>query len=128
MALVASEKAAAPDLIYMECANILWKKVRRAELTRTEGEMAGQILLRSGLDIVAGSELLGPALSLAADLDHPAYDCAYLALALQRNSLFVSANLRLINKVKASNHPTLAGLVTSLPEAQAALMARGIVS
>jgi Hydantoinase B/oxoprolinase len=34
----------APDLLFAECANILWKKVRRGELTKEEADIAAQTL------------------------------------------------------------------------------------
>ena len=34
----------APDLLFAECANILWKKVRRSELTKEEAAVAAQTL------------------------------------------------------------------------------------
>lgn len=41
---------AAPDLIVAKCANILWKKARRGDLTREEAVMAARLLERSGID------------------------------------------------------------------------------
>ena len=38
---------AAPDLLIPECANILWKKVQRGELTRDEAMLAARLLERS---------------------------------------------------------------------------------
>ena len=32
------------DLLFAECANILWKKVRRGELTKEEAAIAAQTL------------------------------------------------------------------------------------
>jgi predicted nucleic acid-binding protein len=34
----------APDLLFAECANILWEKVRRGELTTEEANVAAQTL------------------------------------------------------------------------------------
>jgi predicted nucleic acid-binding protein len=42
----------APDLIYTECANVLWKKVRRREMTQEEAGTAGQTLEQADLTIL----------------------------------------------------------------------------
>jgi predicted nucleic acid-binding protein len=45
--------------------------------------------------------LVDPAFELARRLDHPAYDCFYLALAAERDAPFVTADLRLVRKLRA---------------------------
>ena len=55
-----------------------------------------------------------PALALAIELGHPAYDCAYLALALQRRSRLVTADRRLLARVGERGPPELATLCVSL--------------
>ncbi|MCK6369926.1 MAG: hypothetical protein L6Q83_01160, partial [Gammaproteobacteria bacterium] len=81
LALRGRARLIAPDLLVAECANILWKKVRRRELTRDEALLAGRLLQGADIELVPMRPLLAAALRLALELDHPAYDCAYLALA-----------------------------------------------
>src|ERR1700739_2971772 len=71
----------APDLLVAECANILWKKVRRRELTLEEAGLASCLLQRADIELAPMRALLEPATKLAIALDHPAYECTYLALA-----------------------------------------------
>lgn len=91
---------AAPDLLVAECANILWKKVRRDELTVQHAELAARVLARADVELYPMRALLEPAAKLAIDLDHPAYDCIYLALAMVNGWRFVTADKRLIAKVR----------------------------
>jgi predicted nucleic acid-binding protein len=86
----------APDLLVAECANILWKKVRRNELTRDEATMAAKLLERSNIELFAMHSLLARATELAIELDHPAYDCMYICLATNRGLRFITADERLI--------------------------------
>src|SRR5271156_1055309 len=72
---------AAPDLLIAECANILWKKVRRNELSEQEAAFAAGLLARADIELVAMRPYLETAVSIALALDHPAYDCIYIALA-----------------------------------------------
>lgn len=103
----------APQLILAECANILWKKVRRAELTRDEAVQAAEKFVGLELDLVPLHELMVPATEIAAYLSHPAYDCFYLAIAVLDDLRLVTADeslLRVIDQrgdrlLKALCHP-----------------------
>jgi predicted nucleic acid-binding protein len=85
----------APDLLVAECANILWKKVQRNELTPQEAELAARLLQRADVELAPMRALLEPATRLAIALDHPAYDCIYLALAENMACDLVTADQRL---------------------------------
>lgn len=100
---------AAPDLLMPKYANILWKKVRRAELAPEEATLA--------VELVPTRPLMPAALALAIRLDHPAYDCAYLALALDRGHPFVTVDARLARIVAQRGGPELAGAVRPLARA-----------
>jgi predicted nucleic acid-binding protein len=71
----------APDLLIAECANILWKKVRRSELSEREAAFAAGLLARADIDLVAMRPYLETAVRIALALDHPAHECVYIALA-----------------------------------------------
>jgi predicted nucleic acid-binding protein len=88
----------APDLLVAECANILWKKVRRKELSQDEAVLATRLLTRADIELAPMRPLLESATKLAISLDHPAYDCIYLALALLRGCEFVTADESLSRK------------------------------
>jgi predicted nucleic acid-binding protein len=88
----------APDLLVAECANILWKKTRRNELTLQEALLAARLLQRADIELVPMLALLEPATRLAIAMDHPAYDCAYLALAEDLSCDLVTADQRLCTK------------------------------
>ena len=92
----------APDLLAIECANILWKKARLGELTAEEAQLACAILGRADITLAPTRLLMERALGLALRLDHPAYDCAYLALAAERRLPLVTADRRLLRRVAAA--------------------------
>jgi predicted nucleic acid-binding protein len=100
--LAEADTLVAPELFAAECTNILWKKVRRGELQTDEAVYAlGMILSASGLALVPMSPALAEeALGLAITLDHSVYDCLYLALALSRGFVFVTADARFADKVR----------------------------
>ena len=61
------------------------------------------------------SGLAAAAARLAIDLDHPAYDCFYLALAIQTQYPLVTADTRFHDKVRG--HPYLAESVRHVTHA-----------
>ena len=95
-------RLSAPDLLTIECANILWKKCRRNELTSDEATLAARLLERAGIELAPMRRLLESTVRLAIALDHPAYDCAYLALAETMRCAMVTADESLCRKLKGS--------------------------
>jgi predicted nucleic acid-binding protein len=111
-------KLLAPELLVAECANILWKKVRRDELSREEALLAARLLQGADLELFSTRGLLEAAARIAIDLDHPAYDCLYVALAAANNCRFVTADDRLLRKL--ARHGALRDSVISLNDAAGA--------
>ena len=120
-ALILRERAKliAPDLLVPECANILRKKVRRQELTRDEAVLAARLLQGAEIELFPTRSLLQAATQLAIDLDHPAYDCLYLALALESHFRFATADDRFVRKLKQRHNREHGDTVMSLGEAAA---------
>jgi predicted nucleic acid-binding protein len=90
----------APDLLVAECANILWKKIRRNELTEAEAILAARLLQRADIRLEPMQRLLERATRIAAALDHPAYDCMYLATAEMLSCRLITADERLVRKCR----------------------------
>lgn len=116
LSLLERRALSAPDLLMSECANILWKKVRRDELTEEEAGLAGRLLQRAALDVLPTRPLVPRALDLAIALDHAAYDCIYLALAVENGWRFITADERLVRKLAESGNAELAARVLRLGE------------
>jgi predicted nucleic acid-binding protein len=119
LALALRQKARlmAPDLIVAECANILWKKVQRKELSRDEAHFAARLLQSAEVELVPARAFMESATRIAIELDHPAYDCLYLALAVENGCRFVTADKRLVDKIrrdkKSPLHDRIVGLADS---------------
>ena len=112
--LLSQTSLEAPDLLLIECANILWKKVRIRDLTREEASTRLEMLLRAPVSLVESRPLLNSALALSLDLQHPVYDCVYVALALRRDLPLITADERLVAAVRKS--PKVAGRVIRLAD------------
>ena len=82
----------APDLIYPEFGNILWKKMRRGQILGEEAVEAVAAFRKVGIDSYPSDVLLPSAFELAAALDRTVYDCMYLAVAIARDCPLVTAD------------------------------------
>ena len=92
----------APELILPECANILWKKAMRGEISADEADLAANLLARMDVELIGHRHLMSIAVSLALEIGHPAYDCAYLALALDRGVPMITADGRFTRVIAAN--------------------------
>lgn len=91
-----------PDLLFAEMANIVWRRARGQDPAE-----AGSLLARIDrvfARVTPAEELAPSALSLAIALNHPAYDCFYLALAIAENDELITANRRFHAACAASPH------------------------
>jgi predicted nucleic acid-binding protein len=107
----------APELLVAECANILWKKVRRKELSRHEAILAARLLQGADLELLPTRSLLEAATLIAIELDHPAYDCVYVALAAANDCPFVTADERLLRKLSQPEDKRLRYKVIAVTDA-----------
>lgn len=85
----------APDLMAAEVTNAWWKRHRRRQMDAIDVEQAVTHLLALGIGWTASTPLLRPAARLAMELDHPIYDCLYLALAVSHDAPLATADARL---------------------------------
>jgi predicted nucleic acid-binding protein len=107
----------APELLVAECANILWKKVQRNELMHDEALLAARLLQGAEIELLPMRSLLESATQISIEIDHPAYDCLYLALAVEKKCKFVTADKRFLQKLYQGRQSRLRDGAVSLIEA-----------
>jgi predicted nucleic acid-binding protein len=110
-------KLIAPDLLMAECANILWKKVQRNELSKEEALLAAKLLQGAEIELLPTRSSMEAATRIAIELDHPAFDCVYLALAIDNGCKFVTADERLLRRLDQSRQQALRARAITLTEA-----------
>ena len=89
----------APDILLAEFANTIWKKVRRGEIPDAQPYMDELPRLSEIVTLRSVHELIASAGWMAREIDHPVYDCLYLACAEATESLLVTADRRFADKV-----------------------------
>jgi predicted nucleic acid-binding protein len=92
------------------------KKVRREELSKEQALLAAGLLQGAEIELLPTRPLLEAATTIASDLDHPAYDCAYLALAAVNDCQFVTADERFRRRVADARPHDFRDRVVSLRE------------
>src|SRR5690349_9037073 len=98
-AIVAAEDVIAPDLLLAELANACWAAARRGLLTATQAaDMPSALRLYMAV-LHSLEPLARRAIHIAQTLDHPVYDCFYVALAEREAAPLVTADRRLLAKL-----------------------------
>jgi len=92
-----------PDLFYTECANILWKYVRRFGYPSENARQDVVDLQALALRTVSTADVLEPALDLALTYEITVYDASYAALAQQLDMPLITADLALTRKLAQSS-------------------------
>ncbi len=122
LALLGQTSLTAPDFLVVECANILWKMVKRGQLSKREALLGARILANADIELLPTRFLLERTATIAVDLDHPAYDCMYLALAEAYDWSYVTADERFARKVRESRLTEVRDVIISLSEAPTRLL------
>jgi len=97
-----ADELLAPDLLWAETANVIWKRQRRGDLTADAALDLAQQVLALPVVIHPSADLAADALDLAMRIERTVYDCLYLALAVRTKAVLVSADKRFVNALAGS--------------------------
>jgi predicted nucleic acid-binding protein len=111
-AALLKQRLGAPALWLSEASNALWAKVMRRQLSPDEARGQAADLADAPVTPLALPALLAAAMSMALELEHPIYDCFYLAAATQKDTYVITADRRFFEK--AASHPTLSNRIKLL--------------
>ena len=110
-----NNRLAAPELVIAEVCNGAWRLARLGVLGRTECE---RIAIEIGrlFDRIAELGPLAPrAMAIAQSVDHPVYDCFYVALAEREAGRLVTADGRLVRRFEGTQWSGLVHDLSALP-------------
>jgi predicted nucleic acid-binding protein len=97
----------APDLMLVEFGNAMWKKVRKNEIPAEQAREALEIL-PTLVTFFPTRAFAVRAMEMSLEIDHPIYDCVFLALAEARELTVVTADKKLLRACESSNFSDLA--------------------
>ena len=102
--LAGTEKLLAPELVRLEVASALCRRVRLGELEAGEAELRCRhwlAQLDKGLFVLTPDrDLLPEAVALATKLKHPLADCLYLAVAIRAHAPLLTADRRFYDRAR----------------------------
>ena len=107
-----------PRVLVAELTNALWSKVQSGLLTSSEASQAQELVLASHLEWANDEVLAADALRISIGLNHPVYDCVYLALAYRVGGTLVTADTRFFNTVTGTEHADRVVLLADFAAAQ----------
>ena len=90
-----------PDLFWVEVANVLWKSVRRNDISSDSAVSAMSFMRDLDIATIPSWDLVPQALNLAISHGRTVYDSLYVALAIQSKTDLVTADERLANALAA---------------------------
>lgn len=96
----------APDLVFAEVANALWRKVRNGEVTP---EQVTQVIFEMNSLLVIRPltpELTSAAFKIAREIEHSIYDCLFLACAMEEKADLVTADEKFLAKLMNTSFAT----------------------
>jgi predicted nucleic acid-binding protein len=106
----------APELIVAEVISAAWKQRRRGAIDDAQFEDIVVRMADGPIECRPLRPLVPRAAAMARELDHPIYDCLYLALVEAENAPMVTADRRLVAVVRET---ALAGRVSLLGQVAA---------
>jgi predicted nucleic acid-binding protein len=89
----------APDFLLLEIDSLLWKRIRRKEISETQAREVRKAIRKFPIRLHPYTELLDPAWELANKTGQTVYDCVYLALALLLDCEMVTADRKFFTNV-----------------------------
>jgi predicted nucleic acid-binding protein len=102
-----TDEVFAPDLIWLEIGNALWKRVRRKLLTANEAGGLIRDFEALGVKIYPSKPLMDEALGIAITYDRTVYDSVYLALADEQGCRLVTADQKFHNAMARGSYSTI---------------------
>lgn len=107
----------APELIVAEVANAAWKKVLRGEISKRQALRIAGDLEASITRLFPIAMLVEHASEMAIELQHPVYDCLYLACAELLSEPMVTVDRRIIAAVANTRFHGLAQPLSNFVQA-----------
>lgn len=114
--LASADALIAPELVIAEMCNAAWRMSQTGRMTKEQAMIVAAQAGRLFHETVSLDSLSVRASQLAFLLDHPAYDCFYLALAEQRRTAVITADRRFAAKTRGTAWDGRVVLLADVPQ------------
>ena len=94
----------APRLMASEVGNALSRKARMGEISKKQATELAAAITEMAVTWTSDEITCPEAVKLSLELNHPVYDCLYLALAQKRGTTMVTADTRFAKAVSDTGH------------------------
>lgn len=101
--LAADERLIAPDLITAELCNAAWRLIRLGQMHAAQMQILATGAPRAFAKLHEMAPLAPRAGAIALAIDHPAYDCFYLALSEAQDAPMVTADRKLVTRLAGTS-------------------------
>ncbi|MFZ1787345.1 MAG: type II toxin-antitoxin system VapC family toxin [Saprospiraceae bacterium] len=91
----------APDFVKIEFLNVMRKMHFLNNVPLSKLELAYEKAMKLIYRFYSSESLLYEAKAISFQLNHPIYDCLFLALAIRSNQPFLSSDMRLLKKAES---------------------------
>ena len=92
----------APDLLYAEVGNVVWKKHRFQGMAAADAKQIIDEFQKLTFSVTSAKDLLDEAYRLAVTHQRTVYDALYMALSMHEKCPYVTADEKLVNAVRSA--------------------------
>ena len=92
----------APDFLIVEVCSAAWRSARLGRISQVQADEIAASLPQFFDRLVSAAGLAPRAVAIAGQIDHPVCDCLYLAVAEAEEASLVTADMRLLDRVRAT--------------------------
>ncbi len=99
-----AERIYAPELLIAEVTNVAWKEAIRKKISGEQAHAIAAQIAQAPVTFVPIAQLHKRAIEIALEINHPIYDCLYLACAEAFGVRLITADQKILNKTRSFTH------------------------
>ena len=97
---IAGSRLYVPCLFFTECANVLWKYVKRFDYSRKDAQAHLESIHALDIVPIEADTIATAALAIALEYSISVYDACYVAVSAHTNTPLITADMRLVRQLR----------------------------
>jgi predicted nucleic acid-binding protein len=97
-----ADRCIAPDIVIAEVCNAAWRRARIGHIARNHAERIAAVIAARFDELVPSAVLAARATAIANAIDTPVYDCLYIALAERTSMTMITADSKLVDRLRGT--------------------------